>query len=171
MKWFLFALLMLTANLSLANSKLSNQIYLTTLDAPKNLIATKVESGNRIYELYGTEINDESTAYGRLACARVASILLRKAGVDTKILDRVAQIEKLVSDWKKINSPIDLLPGDVIIWKARGNGDVCKGGGDCHVGIIIDDGQAYQNDWNLGYPVAAPINSIPGFTFKMGYRP
>lgn len=122
--------------------------------------------------LYGTKTNGADTKNGQWACAKVATIILKKAGAVDKISLGVRHVETALKKWEKIKSKKDLKPGDVVVWVNRFTGrddERCTGGGNCHVGIVTDKGY-FHNSPLSDAPTYGGI-SLWAFYFKMGYRP
>ena len=122
--------------------------------------------------LYGTRINGADTKNGQWACAKVATIILKKAGAVKTISLGVRHVEAELKDWKKVKNKSDLKPGDVIVWVNRFTGrddERCTGGGNCHVGIVTEKGY-FHNSPLSDAPTFGGI-SLLAFYFKMGYRP
>lgn len=123
--------------------------------------------------LYGQQTNGTDTRYGQLACAKVVSIILIKAGVKLPLQLGVAGIESNLKNWKRIGNKKDLQPGDVVIWVStiKGNKDCsCTGGGTCHVGVYTDKGYFHNNP--LGHsPIFNGIGLLLKYKFKIAYRP
>jgi hypothetical protein len=125
-----------------------------------------------VIKLYGIRTNGPDTENGRLACAKVATIILKKAGVTNKVSLGVRHVEEALKHWEKIYNEDDLKPGDVIVWLNRFTGredERCTGGGNCHVGIVTDNGY-FHNSPITGTPTFGGV-SIWGFRFKVGFRP
>ena len=121
--------------------------------------------------LYGVRTNGPDTAGGRLACAKVATIALRKAGAIDKIYLGVRHVEAELSHWQKIHKKSELKPGDVIVWVNRFNGREdkrCTGYGNCHVGIVTKKGY-FHNSPITDAPTYGGV-SLLGFYFKVGFR-
>ena len=130
-----------------------------------------VEQDDKIF-LYGTRTNGNDTAGGKLACAKVASIILREAGILDKTHLGVRHIEAQLSSWEKIEDEENLKPGDVIVWVNRFNGrkdKKCTGYGNCHVGIVTEKGYFHNSPISKA-PTYGGI-SLLGFSFKVGLRP
>jgi hypothetical protein len=147
-------------------AKTINKIGKEALD-PENYI----EKNDEII-LYGTRTNGADTKNGQWACAKVATIILKKAGAVDKISLGVRHVETALKDWKKIKNKNDLKPGDVVVWVNRFTGrddERCTGGGNCHVGIVTDKGY-FHNSPLSDAPTFGGI-SLWAFYFKMGYRP
>ncbi len=143
-----------------------------------NDIATKaLDGGNLVTQgsairLYGVRTNGPDTKNGDWACAKVATIILREAGVVPEISLAVRDVEKALEKWKKIDSEKDLRPGDVIVWVNRFTGrrdKLCTGGGTCHVGIVTEKGY-FHNSPISNAPTFDGI-SLWAFEFKYGFRP
>lgn len=115
--------------------------------------------------LYGMTYRNGLTQNGRLACARVVQIVLKKAGVPGfgGALYSVAQIQRKTRSWKKVNYD-DIQPGDIVFWRKAGQDEVCSGGGDCHVGIAVGNGQSFDNNGIWGKP------QISGIGYRMRWR-
>jgi hypothetical protein len=122
--------------------------------------------------LYGEQTNGPDTRQGKWACAKVVSLVLRRAGVKMNVERGVAGVERALGGWKKIADESDLRVGDVVVWTRRwkGNDDGrCTGGGTCHVGIYSSKGYFHNN----------PLSDRPtfdgiglwGFKFKLAFRP
>lgn len=125
-----------------------------------------------VVTLYGIRTNGPDTKNGKLACAKVVTIILQKAGIVDRHALGVRHVESALKDWRKIESPKDLKPGDVVVWLNRFKGrkdQQCTGGGNCHVGILTKNGYFHNS----------PITNAPTFggfsllalKFKTGYRP
>ncbi len=143
-----------------------------------NEIASKaLDEGNLVKEsavirLYGVRTNGPDTKNGDWACAKVASIILREAGVLHEILLGVRDVERSLDKWKKIEAERDLRPGDVIVWVNRFTGrkdKKCTGGGNCHVGIVTEKGY-FHNSPISNAPTFDGV-SLWAFEFKYGLRP
>ena len=119
-------------------------------------------SGDR---LYGMTYRDGLTQNGRLACARVVQIVLKKAGVPGfgGALYSVAQIQGKTRGWKTVEYD-DIEAGDIVFWKKAGHDDKCTGGGDCHVGIAVGNGQSFDNNGIRGKP------EISRISYRMRWR-
>ena len=130
-----------------------------------------VEKNGKI-ELYGIRTNGPDTKNGELACAKVVTIILLKAGVVNKVSLGVRHVESALKNWKQIKNKGDLKPGDIIVWNKRFKGrkdKKCTGGGDCHVGIVTGKGY-FHNSPISNAPTFGGI-SLWFFKFKVGYRP
>lgn len=157
---------MLPADIYAKNAKLINDYAGNALNR-KNYS----EKGG-VVKLYGTRTNGPDTDNGRLACAKVVTIVLKKTGAIDKIRLGVRHVEADLKKWNKINREQDLKPGDVVVWMplfAKKDGYRCTGGGDCHVGIVTNKGYFHNN----------PLTNKPTFggvalwflKFKTGFRP
>ncbi len=125
-----------------------------------------------IVELYGIRTNGPDTQNGKLACAKVVTIVLQKAGIVDRYTLGVRHVEAALKDWRKIESPKDLKPGDVVVWVNRFKGrqdQRCTGGGNCHVGILTENGY-FHNSPITNSPTFGGF-SLLAFKFKTGYRP
>jgi hypothetical protein len=126
-----------------------------------------------IVKLYGVRTNGADTRQGNWACAKVATIVLKKAGVLKRVFLGVRQVEsKLKSKgWEKIEDEDELEPGDVIVWVSKtGREDKkCTGGGNCHVGIVTTKGY-FHNSPISNKPQFGGFFSLFGFDFKVGFR-
>ena len=114
------------------------------------------EEKDGVIELYGIRTNGPDTKYGELACAKVVTIILQKAGVGDKVSLGVRHVESALKDWKQIKDKKVLKPGDIIVWTNRFKGrkdKKCTGGGNCHVGIVTDNGYFHNS----------PISDAPTF--------
>jgi hypothetical protein len=143
-----------------------------------NEIASKaLDEGNLIekdgvIKLYGTQTNGADTKEGDWACAKVATIILREAGVVKEISLGVRDVESALDKWVKIYDEKDLKPGDVIVWVNRFTGRKdkrCTGGGNCHVGIVTGKGY-FHNSPISNAPTFDGI-SLWAFKFKHAFRP
>lgn len=116
-------------------------------------------------KLYGEVFQDGLTKQGRLACARVVQIVLKKARVPgfSRPLYSVAQIQRKTKNWKKVSYD-DIQPGDIVFWRKAGQDDVCSGGGDCHVGIAVGNGESFDNNGIWGSP------EISGIGYRLRWR-
>ncbi|MCB9497483.1 MAG: hypothetical protein H6686_11410 [Fibrobacteria bacterium] len=121
--------------------------------------------------LFGVRTNGPDTKNGRWACAKVASVVLRRAGAMPKVVLAVRDVERALSKWTPITSEDSLRPGDVVVWTRRfdapANG-ACIGGGTCHVGIVTSRGY-FHNDPLRKQPTLGGL-SLLAFQFKAGYR-
>ena len=148
-----------------------------TSDRIHSLAANALEKGNYAHQngvvkLYGIRTNGPDTRNGKLACAKVVTIILQKAGIVEKYALGVRHVEAALKNWQKVENQKDLKPGDVVVWVNRFKGrddQNCTGGGNCHVGIFTKHGYFHNS------PIAkAPTFggfSLLAFKFKMGYRP
>lgn len=125
-----------------------------------------------IVQLYGVQTNGPDTQGGDLACAKVTTIVLRKAGAVNEISLGVRNVEEALSRWEKITEEEDVLPGDVIFWVNRfkqRKDQKCTGGGNCHVGIVTEKGY-FHNSPLTNAPTFNGI-SLWAFKFKYAVRP
>lgn len=143
---------------------MAERIADTTWKAPENL-----KKDGKVWRLYGTDITSE-TEGGRLACARVASILLKRAGAGVSVVNGVGSLERQLRGWTRLTSLSALEPGDVIVWTRRFADEECTGGGDCHVGIYWGSGLSYDNWGALGHPARYPVAPRLGYSFSRAYR-
>lgn len=151
--------------------------YSQTAERIHAIAAHALEKGNYahhdgIVELYGTRTNGPDTRNGKLACAKVVTIILQQAGIVSRISLGVRHVESALKDWEKVESPKDLKPGDVVVWvnRFRGREDQqCTGGGNCHVGVLTENGY-FHNSPITNAPTFGGF-SLWAFKFKMGYRP
>lgn len=121
--------------------------------------------------LYGMRTNGSDTKGGRWACAKVASIVLRRAGAMRSVVLGVRDVETALKGWTRVTHEDSLRPGDVVIWTRRFDAPAdgsCIGGGICHVGIRTSRG-TFHNDPLLRRPSFDGV-SLLGFRFKAGYR-
>ena len=156
---------------------LNASVSARTAEKINNIACNALEGGNYsdkmgVIRLYGIRTNGPDTKNGRLACAKVATIILKKAGATNKISLGVRHVEEALKHWKKIRNEDDLKPGDVIVWINRFTGrqdERCTGGGNCHIGIVTANGFFHNS------PVTATPTfggaSLWGFRFKVGFRP
>jgi hypothetical protein len=122
--------------------------------------------------LYGHPTNGADTRYGRWACVKVTTIVLRQAGVPIPVLHSVPQVEAALHGWRRIPDQSALRPGDVVVWTSRLHGNTdggCSGYGTCHVGIFTDQGYFHNSPirWS---PVFNRIG-LWAFRFKEAFRP
>ena len=98
-------------------------------------------------KLYGRTFKDGTTENGVLACARVVQIVLAKAGVPgfRRPIYSVWKMQQKTRGWKTVKYD-EIEPGDIVFWRKAGEDSKCEGGGDCHVGIAVGNGQAFDND-------------------------
>lgn len=98
-------------------------------------------------KLYGETFKSSITKDGVLACARVVQIILKKAKVPgfSRPLYSVRQIQNKTRKWKSVSYE-DIEPGDIVFWRKAGEDSKCTGGGDCHVGIAVGNGQSFDNN-------------------------
>jgi hypothetical protein len=111
--------------------------------------------GNKLYgHIYASPVTEN----GRLACARVVQIILRKAGVPgfRRPLYGVSSIQYRTSGWKTVGYD-DIKPGDIVFWRKAGHDEKCTGGGDCHVGIAVGNGQSLDTHSIWGTPTIQRI--------------
>lgn len=159
-------ILFLTSNAHSQTAELINELASTGL----NKANYKEENGK--ITLYGIVTNGPDTKNGELACAKVVTIILLKAGVVEKVSVGVRHVESALKNWKPINNKADLKPGDIIIWTSRFRGrkdKKCTGGGDCHVGVVTEKGY-FHNSPIFNAPTYGGI-SLWFFKFKVGFRP
>jgi hypothetical protein len=69
--------------------------------------------------IYGIRTNGPDKSYGQLACAKVVTIVLKKAGALSEISLGVRHVESALRNWEKIETEEDLRSGDVIVWINR----------------------------------------------------
>lgn len=126
---------------------------------------------NGVVELYGIRTNGPDTGNGRLACAKVVTIILQKAGIVDGYSLGVRHVEAALKDWQKVEDPKHLKPGDIVIWVNRFKGrkdQQCTGGGNCHVGILTENGY-FHNSPIINTPTYGGF-SILFLKFKAAYR-
>lgn len=90
------------------------------------------------------EFRGPEVAYGRLACAQVASTALKNAGAIDKVVLNVRTLVSILKaeGWQEVSAP-PFQEGDVITWKTYDyTGDGIKDP-DTHVGIIVKEGNSY----------------------------
>ncbi len=162
--------------LTLAVLSWTSFAYSETTERIQSLAANALEKRNYahrdgVIKLYGIRTNGPDTKNGKLACAKVVTIILQKAGIVDKYALGVRHVEAALKNWQKIENQKDLKPGDVVVWvnRLKGRDDQqCTGGGNCHVGILTENGYFHNS------PIAkAPTFggfSLLAFKFKMGYR-
>lgn len=156
---------------------LNASVCARTAEKINHVACDALESGNYsdkmgVVRLYGIRTNGPDTKNGRLACAKVASIILKKAGATKKVSLGVRHVEEELKHWKKIRNEDDLKPGDVIVWINRFTGrsdERCTGGGNCHIGIVTVNGY-FHNSPITSTPTFGGV-SLWGFRFKVGFRP
>lgn len=122
--------------------------------------------------LYGIRTNGADTKQGRWACAKVTSIVLRRAGAMRSVVLGVRDVENALKGWERIDDEDSLRPGDVVVWTRRYDAPKdgsCIGGGTCHVGVQTSRGR-FHNDPLLRRPSFDGI-ALAAFRFKSGYRP
>ena len=164
-----FCLTLVTAFAPYAEASLAERINQTALNAFNgNLKVTRNE-----VVLYGIRTNGEDTNYGRWACAKVVSIVLRKAGLKFPLYLGVASVESALRGWQRIENESEVQPGDVVVWTHlwKGNPDGrCTGGGTCHVGIATTSGY-FHNSPARFKPVLGGMSLRALYTFKVAFRP
>lgn len=156
---------------------LNTLAHARTAETINSVACNALEGGNYsdkmgVIKLYGIRTNGPDTQNGRLACAKVATIILKKAGATNKISLGVRHVEDALKHWEKIKNEDDLKPGDVIVWINRFTGRSdgrCTGGGNCHIGIVTVNGY-FHNSPITSTPTFGGI-SLWGFRFKVGFRP
>ncbi len=89
-------------------TSLSAMAYARTAEKINNLACKALEGGNYsdkkgVIKLYGIRTNGPDTQNGRLACAKVASIILKKAGVTKKVSLGVRRIEEDLKHLHNLN--------------------------------------------------------------------
>jgi hypothetical protein len=122
--------------------------------------------------LYGQRTNGPDTRGGKLACAKVVSIVLREAGVKLEIQFGVVGVEQALRKWQKVTDEDEVRPGDVVVWTSRLKGNrsrACTGGGTCHVGIRTSEGY-FHNDPLGDSPTFGGLGLL-GYRFKVAFRP
>jgi hypothetical protein len=140
------------------------------------LASHALDKGNYSYragiaKLYGIRTNGPDTRNGALACAKVVTIVLQKAGIVDRYSLGVRHVEAVLKDWPKVDNPKDLKPGDIVVWVKRFKGRQdrqCTGGGNCHVGIYTENGY-FHNSPITNAPTFGGF-SLWAFKFKTGYR-
>jgi hypothetical protein len=158
-------ILLLASTAHSQTTKLINELASTALDKENYN-----EEGGKIV-LYGIVTNGPDTKNGELACAKVVTIILLKAGVVDKVSVGVRHVQSALKNWKQINIKSDLKPGDIIVWTNRFKGredQKCTGGGDCHVGIVTEKGY-FHNSPISDAPTFGGL-SLWFFKFQVGYR-
>lgn len=148
-----------------------------TADRIHSLAAMALEKGNYanqdgVVTLYGIRTNGPDTKEGKLACAKVVTIILQKAGIVQNHSLGVRHVEAALEKWQKIDQQKDLRPGDVVVWvnRFKGRDDLrCTGGGNCHVGILTKNGYFHNSPISKA-PTFGGF-SLMAFKFKVGYRP
>ena len=163
---FTFLILFLATTANSQTAKSINELASHALDK-KNYVEK-----NGAIDLYGIRTNGPDTKNGELACAKVVTIILLKAGVVDEISLGVRHVESALKNWKHIEDKKDLKNGDVIVWVNRFKGrkdKKCTGGGNCHVGIVTEKGY-FHNSPISDSPTFGGI-SLWAFKFKIGYRP
>lgn len=116
-----------------------------------------------------TEFRWPDVAGGSLACVKVASTILHKAGVEIPVVLGVDMTKRLLlrEQWEMYKGPPQA--GDVIIWGKTPtrivNGIAKPGHG--HIGIMTGSEFAVHNKWNAKMPIEekATLNSPRGVTF------
>jgi hypothetical protein len=152
-------------------------VHAQTAERIHALASHALEKGNYsqhdgVIKLYGIRTNGPDTRNGELACAKVVTIILQKAGVVDRTLLGVRHVEAALDGWKKVESPKVLKPGDIVVWVNRFKGrkdQQCTGGGNCHVGILTENGY-FHNSPIINAPTFGGF-SLWAFKFKAGYRP
>jgi len=132
----------------------------------------KMEIRNDSVYLFGQLTNGRDTKRGQWACAKVASIVLHRAGAMKNVVLGVNQVESSLKHWKLIEVEDSLIPGDVVVWTRRynaGKNGACIGSGTCHVGIVTSKGY-FHNDPLRKQPSIDGI-ALLAFKFKYGLRP
>lgn len=166
----LLPLLLTTLHIFSQTKNLALQINQTALDTKET--PNLYRKNKKVY-LYGIQTNGADTDKGRLACAKVVSIILMKAGVKMSQQLGVAGIEQSLQGWQKISNEDELRPGDVVIWTSNFKGNAncaCTGGGTCHVGIYTSKGY-FHNDPLHDKPIFNGIGLWFKYKFKVAYRP
>jgi hypothetical protein len=163
---FILFIFLLAATAHSQTAKLINELASKALDKDNYV------DENGIIELYGIRTNGTDTKNGELACAKVVTIILLNAGVVDQVLLGVRHVEAALEGWGKVENKKDLKNGDVIVWINRFKGrkdKKCTGGGNCHVGIVTENGY-FHNSPISDAPTFNGI-SLWAFKFKIGYRP
>lgn len=164
-----FCLALLTAFAPSAEAGLAERINQTAIEA----LNGNLQADREKVILYGVRTDGPDTNYGKWACAKVVSVVLKKAGVPIKIVTGVASVESALRGWQRIEDERDVQPGDVVVWTHRfkGNRDGrCTGGGTCHVGIATTSGYFHNNP--LGRkPIFGGTGLWALYTFKVAFRP
>lgn len=116
-------------------------------------------------KLYGETFRSSITQDGVLACARVVQIVLKKAKVPgfSRPLYSVRQIQNKTKNWKSVSYD-EIEPGDIVFWRKAGQDELCTGGGDCHVGIAVGNGQSFDNNGLFKRP------EISGIGWRLRWR-
>ncbi|MFA6992311.1 MAG: CHAP domain-containing protein [Candidatus Gracilibacteria bacterium] len=90
-----------------------------------------------------TEFRGAEVAYGRLACAQVATEILRRSGFLSKRINGIAETipELKRRGWQQKSPSETPQPGWVVVWNRSANktknGEIMAGHG--HIGIVISD--------------------------------
>lgn len=116
-------------------------------------------------KLYGETFRSSITKDGVLACARVVQIILKKSRVPgfSSALYSVSQIQRKTRSWKKV-AYNDIKPGDIVFWRKASHDEICSGGGDCHVGIAVGNGESFDNNGIFKRP------QISGISWRLRWR-
>lgn len=98
----------------------SRKVYEAAVQAPRNVTYKKGDA-----HVFGYRVWTPGTRVGKYpgynSCARVASAILKKAGVNVKMRSRVVRLESDLQHkgWKRVKVD-DIKKGDVVIWKHKG---------------------------------------------------
>ncbi len=163
----IFAAILFFSSISFANTAFD--INRAALDT-KNLANLYIHEGKVI--LYDQQTNGPDTKNGKWGCAKVVSIILRKAAVKMEVERGVSGVESSLKKWQRITSSNKLKPGDVVVWTSRLKGNsngACTGGGTCHIGIYTSAGY-FHNDPLGDKPIFNGIGLL-GYSFKIAFRP
>jgi CRISPR/Cas system-associated protein Csm6 len=93
----IFCAILVASSAQAGTAKLINEY------ACKGLDEENYNETNGIIKLYGIRTNGPDTKNGQLACAKVVTIILQKAGVVEEIALGVRHVEKVIEKWVGIS--------------------------------------------------------------------
>lgn len=124
-------------------------------------LASRIVSGIR--GLIGsTAFRGSDVKGGKVACAKVVSAALKKAGVIDRVIlgvpALVSEIKK--KGFKEVKAP-PFQAGDVVTWRTYDRNRDGKKDNDTHIGIVDSNGQAISNSSSRKMPRRHAVNYAP----------
>ncbi|MEZ7893500.1 MAG: SH3 domain-containing protein [Candidatus Wallbacteria bacterium] len=135
-------------NSSNSSSK-GGSLQKSIVNAAKNLVGS-------------TNFRDSDVAGGNLACAKVASTILKNAGAVSSVVLNVHGVINLLHNkgWKEVSAP-PFHPGDVITWKTYDRNHDGRKDADTHVGIIENGTTCIANSSSRRMPSRCNVYFAP----------
>jgi hypothetical protein len=126
-----------------------------------NSLTSRIVSGIR--GLIGsTAFRGSDVKGGKVACAKVVSAALKKAGVIDRVIlgvpDLVSEVKK--KGFKEVKAP-PFQAGDIVTWRTYDRNRDGKKDNDTHIGIVDSNGQAISNSSSRKMPRRHAVNYAP----------